>query len=335
MMADVRIGTSGYSFPHWVGTVYPEKTVPSDMLATYAKDFDAVEINFTYYRDPTPAIFEGMLRKVDPNFTFVIKAPRGMTHERDAMASVAKPFVQSLAPLRDAGQLGGVLLQFPQSFHLNDLALDHLKHVADIFVSRGIPTSIEFRHKEWYEDRVYQYLQKLQLGLVNVDLPRIGSLPTPTNILTNDVAYFRLHGRNEKAWYNPPTGSHRYDYLYTDEELQQWVGRVKGVLDTATKVYIFTNNCHKGSSFVNGLRLKQYFEQEVRSEADAEGTLFASDDPTARIVTMTQRVIAARASEAVDELVLEAAHDSYSAIDGNEDRTTTPNHEEHEDHEGS
>jgi hypothetical protein len=137
-------------------------------------------------------------------------------------------------------------------------------------------------------------------------------------------------------WYNPPTGSHRYDYLYSDEELGSLAQRVEGTLDAAVKVYIFTNNCHKGSSFVNGLRLKQYFEQEVRSEADAEGTLFASNDPTARIVTMTQRVIAARASEAVDELVLEAARDSYSAIDGNEDRTTTtPNHEEHEDHEGS
>ena len=138
-------------------------------------------------------------------------------------------------------------------------------------------------------------LEKLQLGFVNVDLPRISALPAPSNVLTNDVAYFRLHGRNAKAWYNPPTGSHRYDYLYNEEELDEWTHRVEGVLDAANKVYIFTNNCHKGSSFVNGLRLRQQFEQSVRSEVDAEGTLFASPDPDERIRNLTNRIIAARA----------------------------------------
>jgi len=297
MTAELRIGTSGYSFTHWVGTVYPEGTRPSDMLTTYAKDFDAVEINFTYYRDPTPEMFEGMLRKVDSDFEFVVKAPKGMTHEREAMALVAPSFVTSLQPLIDAGQLGGVLLQFPQSFHLNDAALDHLKKVADIFVAHDIKTSIEFRHKEWYDDRIYHLLQKLQLGFVNVDLPRISALPEPTNILTNDVAYYRLHGRNKDMWYNPPTGSHRYDYLYNEEELGDWAGRIEGVLGTASKVYIFTNNCHKGSSFVNGLRLKQLFDQTVRSEAEADQTLFASTDPGERIIELANRVIAARADE--------------------------------------
>ena len=297
MTAELRIGTSGYSFTHWVGTVYPEGTRPSDMLTTYAKDFDAVEINFTYYRDPTPEIFEGMLRKVDSDFEFVVKAPKRMTHEREAMASVAKLFVKSLKPLIDSGQLGGVILQFPQSFHANDLSLDYLKNVADIFVPCDIKTSIEFRHKGWNQDRVYRWLEKLQLGFVNVDLPRIGALPTPTSILTNDVAYYRLHGRNKDMWYNPPTGSHRYDYLYNEEELEDWAGRIEGVLGTASKVYIFTNNCHKGSSFVNGLRLKQRFDQTVRSEAEADQTLFASTDPGERIIELTNRVIAARADE--------------------------------------
>jgi len=295
MTADLRIGTSGYSFPHWVGTVYPERTQPSAMLATYAKDFDAVEINFTYYRDPSPAIFEGMLRKVNADFEFVVKAPKGMTHEREAMASVAASFIQSLDPLIESGQLGGVILQFPQSFHCNDQALNYLKQVADVLVPRGIKTSVEFRHKGWHQDRAYQLLEKLQLGFVNVDLPLISALPAPSRILTNDVGYFRLHGRNEKAWYNPPTGSHRYDYLYNDEELDAWAQRIESVLDSAKKVYIFTNNCHKGSSFVNGLRLRQRFEQSVRSEADAEGTLFATTDPDERIRDLTNRIVAARA----------------------------------------
>lgn len=297
MAAELRIGTSGYSFPHWVGTVYPEGTRQVDMLQTYASDFDTVEINFTYYRDPTAEMFEGMLRKVSADFEFVVKAPKGMTHEREAMASVAPSFVASLQPLVDAGQLGGVLLQFPQSFHLNDGTLDHLKNVADVFVSRDIKTSIEFRHQEWYQDSVYQLLQTLQLGFVNVDLPCLSSLPEPTNILTNDVAYFRLHGRNKAAWHNPRTGSHRYDYLYSDAELEEWAGRIEGVLDVARKAHVFGNNCHKGSSFVNALRLKQRFEQTVRSEADVSYTLFASADPEERIADMRQRVATSRARE--------------------------------------
>lgn len=297
MTAELRIGTSGYSFPHWVGTAYPEGTRPADMLSTYARDFDTVEINFTYYRDPTPEIFEGMLLRVPLNFTFVIKAPKGMTHERDTMTLVAPAFVASLQPLIEADQLSGVLLQFPQSFHLNNLALDHLKKVAEILVSRDIQTSVEFRHKEWYDDDVYHLLQKLQLGFVNVDLPRIHALPEPTTILTNDVAYFRLHGRNKDAWYKPPTGSHRYDYLYTDAELEEWGERVEGSLDAAKKAFIFANNCHKGSSFVNALRLKQRFEQKVRSDADVAHTLFASDDPEDRILEMVRRVEASRLNE--------------------------------------
>jgi len=295
MIAKLRIGTSGYSFPHWVGTAYPDGTRAADMLSVYARDFDTVEINFTYYRDPTPDIFERMLQKVPTNFAFVIKAPKAMTHERDAMAAVAPTFVASLQPLMDARQLDGVLLQFPQSFHRNPVALDHLKRVAEIFAPCDIQASIEFRHKEWYDEDVYQLLQKLQLGFVNVDLPRLHALPEPTNIQTTDTAYYRLHGRNEAAWYNPPTGSHRYDYLYTDAELEEWGRRVEGSLDAVKKAFIFANNCHKGSSFVNALRLKQQFEQTVRSEADVANTLFASNDPEERIRAMTQRIQQARA----------------------------------------
>ncbi len=167
--------------------------------------------------------------------------------------------------------------------------------MADVFVPHDIKTNIEFRHKEWYEDRVYHLLEKLQLGFVNVDLPRIPALPEPTSIVTNDVAYYRLHGRNKAAWYNPLTSSHRYDYLYNDAELEEWAGRVEGSLDAVKKAYVFGNNCHKGSSFVNALQLKQRFGQNVRSEAGQ--TLFATNSPSERIIELTHRVEAARISE--------------------------------------
>jgi uncharacterized protein YecE (DUF72 family) len=299
MTATLRIGTSGYSFPDWVGIVYPDGTRPSDMLRTYALDFAAVEINFTYYRDPSPGIFEGMLRKVDAAFEFVVKAPRGLTHERGKAAAMAPSFVASLEPLSDAGQLGGVLVQFPQAFHADDAGFDHLKRVADIFVPQGIKTSIEFRHNSWNSEPVYELLRQLGLGFVNVDLPHIGALPGPTNVTTNDVAYYRLHGRNAANWHNAPTGSHRYDYFYDDAELEEWAQRIEVAANDVWKVYVFANNCHKGSSFVNALRLKQRFDQAVRSDAEVAGTLFASSDPDQRVADLTRRVAAARAHDPI------------------------------------
>jgi len=297
MAAKLRFGTSGYSFNDWVGIVYPEGTRASDFLSTYAKDFDAVEVNFTYYRDPTPEIFEGMLRKVSADFDFVIKAPKGMTHDRTKLAASSETFVTALKPLIDEGQLGGVLLQFPQSFHPTDAAFDHLKNVADVFIPMGVDTNVEFRHKDWNQDCVYELLERLNLGFVNVDLPKLDALPGQTNIVTSDVAYYRLHGRNADMWYKPPSGSYRYDYLYNDSELEEWALRVEESLDHAEKVYVFNNNCHKGSSFANALRLKQRFDQTVRSEADAEATLFASADPEHRITELTRRVTEARSGE--------------------------------------
>jgi uncharacterized protein YecE (DUF72 family) len=300
MTADLRIGTSGYSFRDWVGTVYPPGTRASDMLPTYARDFDGVEINFTYYRDPTPEIFAAMLRKVDRDFEFVVKAPAGVTHERDRMRAALETFLPSLQPLMDAGQLGAVLAQFPQSFHHDSASIDHLKALADALPLEAIPTNVEFRHDSWNDDDVYERLRHLGFGFVNVDLPELQHLPRPTQIATSDVAYFRLHGRNAAAWHHPKSGSHRYDYLYRDDELDEWAARIEPSLATAQKVYVFNNNCHKGSSFVDALRLKQRLGQRVRSSAEAEGTLFASDNPEERILDLIRRVSAARTAEADD-----------------------------------
>jgi uncharacterized protein YecE (DUF72 family) len=298
MSADVRIGTSGYSFHDWVGTVYPDGTRASDMLAIYARDFDVVEINFTYYRDPTPEIFERMLRKVDSGFEFVVKAPAGLTHERTDVMAIVRSFVAALRPLLDAGQLGGVLAQFPQSFHHNVVDLEYLKTLADALPLDEVPVHVEFRHEGWANEAAYAALRSMGFGYVNVDLPPLPALPRPSNVLTNDVGYVRLHGRNTGQWHNPNAGGRRYDYIYAEEELDEWAMRVDAMLPQARKIYVFTNNCHKGSSFVNALRIKQSFDQPVRSEVEADGTLFASPDPSDRIRALTRRVSDARAAEA-------------------------------------
>jgi len=253
----MHVGTSGYSFKDWLGTVYPRGMKAGQFLSYYAKIFDCVEINSTYYRVPSASMFEKMLRKVPSDFTFVVKLPREMTHERKKMPAVVSPFINGIAPLVEAGQLGGLLAQFPYSFKTTSEGIDHLKRLAHAFISRDIPLSIEFRHESWYTQETYALLKNLGLGLVNVDLPPLPGLPEPSNILTSDIAYYRLHGRNAKTWWNHKTPSHRYDYLYSDDQLEGWARRVEEIAPKAKTSYIFNNNCHLGQSVVNALHLHQ------------------------------------------------------------------------------
>ena len=259
MTAAIHVGTSGYSFKDWLGTVYPAGTKAGDFLSHYAKMFDTVEINSTYYHVPPPSMFANMLKKVPSDFTFVVKVPKEMTHDREKLASVVSPFIDGIAPLMEAGQLGGLLAQFPYSFKSTSEGIDHLKRLADAFAECETPMNIEFRHTRWYNDETYAVLEKLGLGFVNVDLPPLPGLPGASNIVTSDVAYYRLHGRNAKMWWHHPTPSHRYDYLYNDNQLEEWAQRIEHAATKAKASYIFNNNCHLGQSVVNALHLHQRF----------------------------------------------------------------------------
>ena len=257
MTASIHVGTSGYSFKDWLGTVYPAKMKAGQFLPYYARMFDCVEINSTYYRVPSPSMFENMLRKVPSDFTFVVKVPREVTHDREKMASIVSPFITSIAPLVEAGQLGALLAQFPFSFKATSGGIHHLKRIADAFRGQGIPLNIEFRHESWYTQETYDMLKRLSLGFVNVDLPPLPGLPRASNVVTSDVAYYRLHGRDAAAWWNYPTPSHRYDYLYSNDQLEGWARRVEEAAPRAKSSYIFNNNCHLGQSVVNALHLHQ------------------------------------------------------------------------------
>ncbi len=130
MTAELRIGTSGYSFADWVGTVYPPGTRPGGFLPFYAKLFDAVEINATYYRTPSPQTFARMVEKTPEGFTFVVKVPRAMTHELASFDRELEPFQRAIEPLAAAGRLGGLLAQFPYAFVPNDASRRHLERLA-------------------------------------------------------------------------------------------------------------------------------------------------------------------------------------------------------------
>jgi len=257
MAADVRVGTSGYHFRDWVGPVYPKGLPSREFLAYYARMFDCVEVNTSFYRIPGRELFEGMLRKVPDGFTFVVKTPKEMTHRRREFDGAIEPFLAGIEPLQTAGRLGGLLAQFPYAFRPTAAAVDHLERLARALGGTGTPINVEFRHEDWYREELFDHLRALGLGFVNVDLPRLSKLPKPSNVVTSPIAYYRLHGRNAEMWWNHPTPSHRYDYSYDDDALRSWTDRIEEARDRADVAFVFTNNCRMGASVVDALRMKQ------------------------------------------------------------------------------
>ncbi len=223
----MRVGTSGFTFDDWKGIVYP-KSLKGSVLPHYAKLFDCVEINTTFYRVPPPSLFEGMLERVPDDFVFLVKAPQEMTHDRAGFDRVVLSFAESVTPLVRAGQLGALLVQFPFSFKLEDASLAHLAKIADALAGHGVPINVEFRHDSWLDDSTYRFLEEHGLGFVNVDLPELSGLPGRTDVLTSNVAYYRLHGRNKANWWRDTGNPHdRYDYSYSDEQLDEWVAKAR------------------------------------------------------------------------------------------------------------
>jgi len=221
-MATIRVGTSGYSFQDWRGNFYPYQIEKGKMLDHYSKYFPTVEINSTYYRIHHPRVFEHMVKKVPEGFDFTVKVPQSFTHRRREVGKDIAAFQEAVSPLADAGKLSGFLAQFPYSFKFSDGNLDHLSICRDA-VSPG-RLFVEFRHNSWVNRVTYDRLKAEQIGYVSVDEPQLRGLLKSDCFATTDTAYIRLHGRNGKHWWEG--GALRYDYDYSEEELEYWKEKV-------------------------------------------------------------------------------------------------------------
>ncbi|MBD3314545.1 MAG: DUF72 domain-containing protein, partial [Chitinivibrionales bacterium] len=224
-MKNILVGTSGYSYKDWVGPVYPPGTATKDYLRLYAERFSMTELNFCYYKQPDPRTLERMAHGTPDHFRFAVKAHKSLTHERsDDFVRDAVTFKRGIAPLIETSKLCAVLVQFPYSFHYTPRNRMYLKNLCDEFA--GIPTAVEFRTGEWQRDSVYTGLRNIGVSFVNVDEPSLPGLPVPTAQVTSYLAYVRFHGRNEENWWEGDNVS-RYDYLYTEEQLSEWVPRIE------------------------------------------------------------------------------------------------------------
>jgi uncharacterized protein YecE (DUF72 family) len=274
-VAEIRIGTCSWAdealSKHW----YPRGTKPGDRLAYYAQHFDTVEVDSTYYRLPVDTMVERWAERTPEDFVIHVKAFGLMTRHpvklealppdlrdeaptddkgrverpsREFRGEVFRRFLEALEPLRSAGKLGGILFQFPSYVVYKDRSLDYLAWARGQLGDDEM--LVEFRHVSWlddeHRDETLRFLEEIRAGHVVVDAPRIEGAKNvaPTVVArTSPTAYVRFHGRNASTW-NKRGGSaaERFDYLYSDEELREWVGPLRELAERAEEAYAFFNN---------------------------------------------------------------------------------------------
>jgi uncharacterized protein YecE (DUF72 family) len=255
----VLIGTSGYSFPDWVGPFYPPGTRAGDFLNHYARHFNAVEVNSTYYRIPHPRVLEQMERKTPDGFHFIVKLNQAMTHERSLEPGLYADFLAAIAPLKAAGKYDGLLAQFPWGFKRAPDGVAHLAGLRERL--EGEPLFVEFRHDSWMTPDLAPRLRELGIGYCSVDEPRLRGLIPPVAMATAEDAYVRLHGRNAENWWGRGAGD-RYDYDYSEEELREWLKKISELAEQARRTYLFFNNCHAGQAARNAKLMQEMLRQQ-------------------------------------------------------------------------
>jgi uncharacterized protein YecE (DUF72 family) len=208
------VGTSGYNYPEWKGSFYPDKMPAAKMLPFYAQAFATVEINYTFYRIPNEKILSGWDRETPPDFKLTLKAPKRITHIaklRDC-AELLAYFTRTAATL--GAKLGALLFQLPPYFR-RDLA------VLDEFLELLPPdccAAFEFRHASWMDAEVFARLRARNLALCVADSEKFS---TPVEI-TASYGYFRLR-----------------DEGYTPADLERWARIIKDSTRTCSDVYVY------------------------------------------------------------------------------------------------
>jgi uncharacterized protein YecE (DUF72 family) len=285
--SNIRIGTAGWSYPSgkgtWKGLFYPKKR--GDELPFYAEHFDTVEVNSTYYRLPDEDLVAKWAERIPDDFVMHVKAFGMMTRHpvkvdvlppdlaegapvddkgrvdrpsRELRAEVFARFYAALEPLRSSGKLGGVLLQFPSYIVCKPYSFEYLEWAKEQL--RGDHMLVEFRHRSWLDEdnraNVLAFLEELGATHVIVDAPKTDAKNLVPTVLarTSQTVYVRMHGRNAKTWnIRGRSAAERFDYLYSEEELRQWVEPVKKLSEGAEQAYVmFNNNGRTASSDRDG-----------------------------------------------------------------------------------
>ena len=237
-MKNIHIGTSGWHYKHWKGTFYPKELKQNQHFPYYLQNFKTVEINNSFYRLPTPETFINWKNLVPDDFIFAVKASRYITHMKKLNDPVesTESFFTNVNHLGE--KLGPILFQLPPFWPLNYNRLEEfLKHLPGTY-----RYTFEFRNTTWYNDRVYEVLNKYNIAFCIYEIDKHLS---PINV-TADFVYVRLHG---------PEG--KYAGSYSDQTLTEWAKRCDQWAQDGKEVFVYFDNDQLGYAAFNAKRLSE------------------------------------------------------------------------------
>ncbi len=283
MAGEIRVGTSGWSYPSgegtWNGIFYPAKKARGfDELAFYAEHFDTVEVNSSFYRIPALKTTQEWARRTPDNFEFSLKLFQKFTHPEMFLKATGKDpadidrkdvdeFRAAIEPLAGAGKLGALLAQFPASFKNEPGSRDYLAWLLHAF--RDYRVAVELRHKSFSDDpkEMLQLLGEHGAALVQIDEPKFKT-SIRQNLLpnVNTFYYLRLHGRNAAQWWKHDKSEDRYNYLYSAQELEPIVEAVEEASREVNKSYAYANNHFSAKSVANAATIRAKLGQPLEGE---------------------------------------------------------------------
>jgi len=235
-MTKYFVGTSGFSYEHWISRFYPKSLERGDWLSYYAKYFNTQEINMSFYRFPFPNMLKGWYNKTPKSFVFTLKANRMITHVKklNKVRRLVNDFYKLADLLKE--KLGCILFQLPPNLKFDEKRLESfLKILNDKYKN-----VIEFRNQEWYCKETYNLLKKYDVGFCVVS-----GLDMPPDVkVTSNLAYFRFHG---------PTGA--YSSCYSKYQLKTWAEKIKKT--KAKEKYAYFNNDDHAYAIKNAFYLKK------------------------------------------------------------------------------
>jgi uncharacterized protein YecE (DUF72 family) len=276
----ILIGTSGFSFPDWHGTVYPPDLRKRKIheLEFLSEFINFCEINNTFYRPLNPETAKKWCQFVaqHKDFQFSCKLTEVFTHspgrgKKESSSAETIMYTQKdvedakrgFEPLMNEGRLAALLLQFPISFRYSEGNWDHLIDVLHLF--RGYPLSVEVRHKSWMDPLILKALEEERVCFCNIDVTRLGEMLEGTEYVTAPFAYLRLHGRS-KEWFTAENRDQRYDYLYSLPSLEKVKTKVERLTSKTEKMLVAFNNHYKGQAAANAIELRSMLQgKKVRA----------------------------------------------------------------------
>jgi uncharacterized protein YecE (DUF72 family) len=294
----IRIGTASWTDPTMTarGVFYPDGADSAEeRLGYYASRFPLVEVDATYYALPSARTAELWVARTPPDFTFDIKAHALMTGQptetrrlpmelRAALPGelATKPrlyardlpddlrdqvwtwFIEGLEPLREAGQLGSILLQYPRWFFTSSENRDAIEEATGRLRDAGLTGAVEFRSASWFNEknieRTLRFLGDRRIPLVVVDGPQgfKSSVPPIVAAPSPELAIVRFHGRRAATWEAKGVETvERFRYLYDRDELADWAPRVREIAGQARDTHVLFNNCYSNYGATNALELAQ------------------------------------------------------------------------------